>query len=414
MEHFFSFDILWVQTSGREVSFLRILIGSPVQQKPRILKEFLLSLEELNKSYLKIDFLFIDDNITAESSFLLDDFENSNSTSDSTVTIDRDLKSMDEYICTEETHQWNESLIWKVANFKNIIIEQALAKNYDYLLLIDSDLVIHPQTLVQLLKAQKDIISNIFWTKYDRDQQLELPQVWLRDFYDQVPRQRGEVLNHEEKIKRWRQFMQQLRQPGIYEVGGLGACTLISRRALEMGVNFKPITNLSYWGEDRHFCIRAVVLGLTLYVDTHYPAYHIYRESELLKLADYKSKNKELSNKVLQKVKKVIEMLGTCPDKQGSKEWQSYFTNKSKAQFGPLIEKKYQKNLKQNISITTTVADFRIEENHNSQKISFTIIKKGTQDGQSFFEQLESYVIVLPDEKGNWLIDTLVVEDILE
>ena len=30
------------------------------------------------------------------------------------------------------------------------------------------------------------------------------------------------------------------------------------------------------FGEDRHFCIRAAALGLSLYVDTHYPAYHIY------------------------------------------------------------------------------------------------------------------------------------------
>ncbi|SHK59213.1 hypothetical protein SAMN02745123_02431 [Desulforamulus aeronauticus DSM 10349] len=374
----------------------------------------MLSLEELDKSHLKIDFLFIDDNITAESSLLLDNFGKSNSTNDSAVTIYRDLKSMDEYICTEETHHWNESLVWKVANFKNIIIEQTLRKNYDYLLLIDSDIVIHPKTLLQLLKAQKDIISNIFWTKYDRNQQLELPQVWLRDFYDQVPRQRGEVLNNEEKVKRWRQFMQQLRQPGVYEVGGLGACTLISRRALEMGVNFKPITNLSFWGEDRHFCIRAVVLGLTLYVDTHYPAYHIYRESELLNLADYKSKNQELSNKVIQNVKRAIEMLGTYHDKQRSQEWQSLFTKKSKARLLPLLEKNDQKNLKQNITITITASDFLIEENHNFQKVRFTIIKKGTQDGKSFFEQLESFVIVLPDEKGDWLIDTLVVEDILE
>ena len=35
------------------------------------------------------------------------------------------------------------------------------------------------------------------------------------------------------------------------------------------------------FGEDRHFCIRAAALGFTLYVDTHYPAYHIYRESDL-------------------------------------------------------------------------------------------------------------------------------------
>ena len=76
-------------------------------------------------------------------------------------------------------------------------------------------------------------------------------------------------------------FLNQLKRPGIYEVGGLGACTLISRKAIKLGVSFSQIPNLSFWGEDRHFCIRAAALGLKLYVNTRYPAYHIYRESDL-------------------------------------------------------------------------------------------------------------------------------------
>ncbi|WP_243137681.1 glycosyltransferase family 2 protein, partial [Desulfofundulus thermobenzoicus] len=68
----------------------------------------------------------------------------------------------------------------------------------------------------------------------------------------------------------------------------LGACTLISRRAMLMGVSFSEIYNLGFIGEDRHFCIRAAALGLELYADTHYPPYHIYRESDLAGLAAYK------------------------------------------------------------------------------------------------------------------------------
>src|SRR5690606_16148011 len=53
-------------------------------------------------------------------------------------------------------------------------------------------------------------------------------------------------------------------------------------------VSFSEIKNLSFWGEDRHFCIRAAALGLSLYVDTNYPAYHIYRESDLEGVWKYK------------------------------------------------------------------------------------------------------------------------------
>lgn len=79
-----------------------------------------------------------------------------------------------------------------------------------------------------------------------------------------------------------------LTRPGTYKVGGLGACTLIRRHALERGVSFQEIYNLGLTGEDRHFCIRAAALGLELYADTHYPPFHIYRESELDSLTEYK------------------------------------------------------------------------------------------------------------------------------
>ena len=53
--------------------------------------------------------------------------------------------------------------------------------------------------------------------------------------------------------------------------------TIKCNKALKLGVSFSIIDNISFWGEDRHFCIRAEALGLKLYVDTVYPAYHIYR-----------------------------------------------------------------------------------------------------------------------------------------
>ncbi len=97
-----------------------------------------------------------------------------------------------------------------------------------------------------------------------------------------------EPLSEAEITKRTQKFLQMLSRPGTYKVGGLGACTLISQQALSRGVSFGEIYNLGLTGEDRHFCVRAVALGLELYADTHYPPFHIYRESELSKLHEYK------------------------------------------------------------------------------------------------------------------------------
>ncbi len=50
------------------------------------------------------------------------------------------------------------------------------------------------------------------------------------------------------------------------------------------------LDNVSFWGEDRHFCIRARALNIDLFVDTVFPAYHIYRK-ELLAGVDWYLKN---------------------------------------------------------------------------------------------------------------------------
>lgn len=252
-----------------------MLLGSPVRQHPEILKIFLTSSRELNLNVFTIDYFFIDNNTEEESSQLLSSFSE-----ETPNTVIKKIQDHEEYICDENTHVWQETAIWKVAGFKNSIIDYAITGGYDYLFLVDSDLVLHPQTLLHLISLQKDIVSEIFWTRWEPGFP-ELPQVWVNDQYSIFECARGENLTQEEIFKRVTSFIDRLKEPGVYKVGGLGACTLISKNALSTGVNFKEIYNVSFVGEDRHFCIRAVALGFELFVDTHYPAFHIYRLSDL-------------------------------------------------------------------------------------------------------------------------------------
>lgn len=259
----------------------RVLVGSPVYQKPSILSAFLASLKNLNKETILIDYMFVDDNSDEKSRKLLSDFQNEGS---KVIILPGDEQG--EYVCNDDTHYWDDSLMLKVAIYKNRIIDYAIKENYDYLFFVDSDLILYPNLIEHLKTQNKDIISEIFWTKWHKGKPLE-PNVWLFDEYDLVPKRLGEKLTEQEKEIRTAQFLESLKIPGVYEVGGLGASTLITRKALLAGVNFEPIKNLTIPGEDRFFCVRAVVLGFDLFVDTYYPAYHIYREKYLDGVKNY-------------------------------------------------------------------------------------------------------------------------------
>jgi len=263
----------------------RVLVGSPVYQKPEILAAFLDSLKNLNRDTISVDYMFVNDNINEKSSKLLTDFKRE----ESSVIIVHG-KKQEVYLCNDETHHWNDGLMLKLANYKNIIINYATDNHYDYLFFVDSDLVLHPNLIEHLKTVDKDIVCEVFWSKWHNDRYFE-PNVWLFDEYDMVPKRLGEILSKKEMDIRQSSFLKKLRLPGVYEVGGLGACTLISRTALLAGVSFKPIKNLTIHGEDRFFCIRAAVLGIELFVDTHYPAYHIYREQDLVGVQAYVKSN---------------------------------------------------------------------------------------------------------------------------
>lgn len=277
--------------SGSET---KILIGSPILQTPAILKEFLDSLKRLDKNNLHIEYMFVDNNTEEASTALLQDFQKEIPL----VHLEKD-DTKGNYRRSEDTHFWNRVLMDKVARFKNRIIDFAVEEDFDYLFFIDSDLVLHPNVLKHLISCDKDIISEIFWTQW-KPKAMPQPNVWLYDNYDMAHQEITEILSPiETQIRRYK-FLTGLRLPGIHKVGGLGACTLISREPLVRGVNFSRIPNIKYLkGEDRFFCVRAAVLGFELFVDTRYPAYHIYRDSELEGLDKYIAKCQEDEDKPL-------------------------------------------------------------------------------------------------------------------
>ena len=219
---------------------MKILIAAPLRQELHIFREYQRGLDELK----------IPEGVTVDRFFVVNDCPEVIPEIKGDYVV---VNTGDVYERRDNDHYWTHENLGKMHQLRNLTVERALSGGYDYLFSVDTDLVLHPDTLRELLAAGKDIVSELFWTNgwcnaWMYDQSAGMDPHWVT--------------------------------PGLYQVGMTGACILISRRVLEAGVDYSAIPNIRkcLWGEDRHFCINAACHGFTLWTDSHCPPEHLYTE----------------------------------------------------------------------------------------------------------------------------------------
>jgi hypothetical protein len=229
---------------------MKILIGSPVRQDEKTFIEYLKGIDNLlvpKDAQVARYFILNDADPALKKHLQPHEYEEYN--------------TGDDYICTEQTHYWSPVNLSKMSILRNRLLKKVLDEGYDWFFMVDSDIILQPTTLMQLLSDKVDMVANIFWTEGEPGSKSFWPNCWD---YDQCSF---------DNAHKW-------INPGLYEIGGSGACFLISRKVLEAGVDYTPIHNIrAFHGEDRWFCIRAVCAGFKIYVDTHRPVTHLYRPS---------------------------------------------------------------------------------------------------------------------------------------
>jgi len=231
---------------------IKILHFSPVRKDPEIVKLHLESLKVLNVKEIDFTYSFYDDNINIDSSKLLREFCHNNFNCklwNFKVPIVDDM----------EDSRWYESSYKRITFVKDKIIEKFLKTDADYLFLTDSDLILHPETLKNLLGQNKEFISSIFWTHF-KGLPTFFPNAWM---------------SSENFFPTYEEFIN-LKNKEVFSVDYTGACTLLSREILEKGVRFERISQVNALGEDKHFCVRAGVYGYQPYLSTYYPSFHLY------------------------------------------------------------------------------------------------------------------------------------------
>jgi glycosyltransferase involved in cell wall biosynthesis len=262
-----------------------VLIATLIRNRAWCLPKFLEALERQTHTYPanKISYIFIVNDSVDESEELLKKWAQNEGKKYKEIKI----RSLNFGNSDALDHTWSDVKLKNMADMRDMCLELLKTSTCTFLFSIDSDVILqHDDILRHLVGLDKAVVSEVFWAKWEQNTKRFLPNVWLSGGYN---------INEG--------FIKQLCIPGLYEVGGLGAVTLIHRDVVEHGVNYQRVVNLpqDMRGEDRDFCTRATVAGFKLWADTYKTPLHLER-SEEEKLAH----NKFIQSKSIDQFKEKI------------------------------------------------------------------------------------------------------------
>jgi GT2 family glycosyltransferase len=135
---------------------------------------------------------------------------------------------------------------------RNQFLKLISKEKFDFLLSIDSDILVKPDILNKLLDDKKDIVSALVYNGHE----------YGKDWFN--------YRIHTVKNGREGYFIYEYMPKNIFEVDVTGACYLIARKVIDSKVKYKPTT----FGEDIGFCEEAKKKGFKIYCNPTIGTYH--------------------------------------------------------------------------------------------------------------------------------------------
>ena len=238
----------------------KILITAPVHQDAKVFKEYLWSLNRL----------IIPEGYEIQKHFYLHNADNLKKfLQPNEYEIFKDDTKIEE---SDVTHIWKQENFNAVATMRTKALEYARNNNFDYIFSVDSDVILHKNTLIDLLNEQKDAIAKIYWTAWS----IQYPLDTFPNCYD-GRNKKGHIFYFE--------GIEKYKNAGTYSTGVTGAAILISSKIFnEPLITYYPIKMLSnsHW-EDYAFCTRCrcIIPDINFYINTNNPAKHLYRQEDI-------------------------------------------------------------------------------------------------------------------------------------
>ena len=237
----------------------KILITAPIHQDIKVFKEYLWSLNRLiiPEGYEVHKYFYLHNAGNLKKFLQPNEYE-----------IFNDNTKIEK---NEITHIWKQENFSAIAQMRTKALEKARKEKYDYIFSVDSDVILHKETLIDLSSKNKEIIAKIYWTPWNSNEPWNL----MPNCYD-GRNKNGQIFYFND--------VNQYKVIGLYEVGVTGAAILISSRIFQhKEITYYPIKMLStsFW-EDYAFCTRCrcVIPDIKIYIDTIHPAHHLYHTED--------------------------------------------------------------------------------------------------------------------------------------
>lgn len=223
----------------------KVMIGCPVRNRAWILPRYLERLEALDYNGIEREYCFILNDSNDKSGEIL--FEFAHKTTAPVQLIHKNLGQ--KYGSQREEYSFSN-----LALLRNLFIDNFLRSTCSHLLSLDSDILIPPNALQDLLESNKDIISLLL----SNGEILGDPNIF------NILRKEGDRFVH----------IKDFPYNRIIDVDCTGAAYLIKRRVLEQGVRYSS----KYGAEDIGFCLSAKRMGFQISCNTGILADHIMKE----------------------------------------------------------------------------------------------------------------------------------------
>lgn len=252
-----------------------ITIAAPVRNRDWILQYYLDSLFRIDypKELIELRFVINDSNdLTYD---ILSKFKSN--MNDLYKKIHIDIYNRDVPIDERELSVRNNFIYEHLSKLKNFIISRTKT---DYLFFLDTDILVPPDIINNLLKHNKDIVSGLIWNGY-----LANPKKPY--LYPNIMRLEDGVYRHiSNRAVRVADTIKSSPSCSLMKVDLTGAVVLISREVYKLiKYGFHP------QGEDAYFCGMAQEKGFELFCDVGLFCHHIMNKKLLREYLNEKESN---------------------------------------------------------------------------------------------------------------------------